>query len=142
MARGGQAKVMAIGPLEQESTPRYRKSSHRVDMAVPFRDLLDFATRVEGEGGILEEVVLESARGPRAGDRAGAEDVRAQFRLTTIEPSEEARRIVERALAASLKKSRSGFAAAAPTLPTDAPAAGALPVRARVQVVQPPPRRA
>src|SRR5206468_1502380 len=113
MARGGQAKVMAIGPLEQESTPRYRKSSHRVDMAVPFRDLLDFATRVEGEGGILEEVVLESARGPRAGDRAGAEDVRAQFRLTTIEPSEEARRIVERVLAASLKKSKSGFAATA-----------------------------
>ena len=141
MARGGQAKVMAIGPLEQESTPRYRKSSHRVDMAVPFRDLLDFATRVEGEGGILEEVVLESARGPRAGDRAGAEDVRAQFRLTTIEPSEEARRIVERVLAASLKKSKSGFAAAALTLPIEARADGALPFRDPFKFVEPPLRR-
>jgi len=141
MARGGHAKVLAIAPLERESTPRYRKSSHRVDMAVPFRDFVDFATRVEREGGILEEVVLEGTRGAKPVDEAGDGAVRAQFRLTTIEPSEEARRIVERVLAASLKKSKSGFAAAALTLPIEARADGALPFRDPFTFVEPPLRR-
>ena len=76
LARGGQAKVLAIAPLEQEPAARYRKSSHRIDMTASFSELLDLATRVEREGGILEDVVLEvPQRTP--GEGAGRDTVRA-----------------------------------------------------------------
>jgi hypothetical protein len=118
LARGGQAKVLAIAPLEQEPAARYRKSSHRIDMTASFSELLDLATRVEREGGILEDVVLEvSQRKP--GEGAGRDTVRAQFRLTTIEPSDDTRRIMERVLAATAKRSRSPLAVAL-TLPLEA----------------------
>jgi len=118
LARGGQAKVLAIAPLEQEPAARYRKSSHRIDMTASFSELLDLATRVEREGGILEDVVLEvPQRTP--GEGAGRDTVRAQFRLTTIEPSDDTRRIMERVLAATAKSSRSPLAAAL-TLPLEA----------------------
>jgi len=111
LARGGQAKVLAIAPLEQEPAARYRKSSHRIDMTASFSELFDVATRVEREGGILEDVVLEvPQRTP--GEGAGRDTVRAQFRLTTIEPSDDTRRIMERVLAATAKSSRSPLAAA------------------------------
>ena len=142
MARGGHAKVLAIAPLERESTPRYRKSSHRVDMAVPFRDFVDFATRVEREGGILEEVVLEGTRGAKPVDEAGDGAVRAQFRLTTIEPSEDARRIMERVLAASQRNSKSSSVAAALMLPIAARAQETTPpLRDPFKFVEAPRRR-
>ena len=142
MARGGHAKVLAIAPLERESTPRYRKSSHRVDMAVPFRDFVDFATRVEREGGILEEVVLEGTRGAKPVDEAGDGAVRAQFRLTTIEPSEDARRIMERVLAASQRNSKSSSVAAALKLPIEARAYETTPpLRDPFKFVEAPRRR-
>ena len=118
LARGGQAKVLAIAPLEQEPAARYRKSSHRIDMTASFSELLDLATRVEREGGILEDVVLEVPQ-RKPGDGAGADTVRAQFRLTTIEPSDDTRRIMERVLAATAKSSRSILPVAL-TLPLDA----------------------
>ena len=142
MARGGHAKVLAIAPLERESTPRYRKSSHRVDMAVRFGDFVDFATRVEREGGILEEVVLEGTRGAKPGDEAGDGAVRAQFRLTTIEPSEDARRIMERVLAASQRNSKSSSVAAALKLPIEARAYETTPpLRDPFKFVEAPRRR-
>ena len=117
LARGGQAKVLAIAPLEQEPAARYRKSSHRIDMIASFSELFDLATRVEREGGILEDVVLEvPQRTP--GEGAGRDTVRAQFRLTTIEPSDDTRRIMERVLAATAKSSRSPLAVAL-TLPLE-----------------------
>jgi len=120
LARGGQAKVLAIAPLEQEPAARYRKSSHRIDMTASFSELFDLATRVEREGGILEDVVLEvPQRTP--GEGAGRDTVRAQFRLTTIEPSDDTRRIMERVLAATAKSSRSPLAVAL-TLPLEVPA--------------------
>src|SRR2546427_9984772 len=142
MARGGHAKVLAIAPLERESTPRYRKSSHRVDMAVRFGDFVDFATRVEREGGILEEVVLEGTLGAKPGDEAGDGAVRAQFRLTTIEPSEDARRIMERVLAASQRNSKSSSVAAALMLPIAARAQETTPpLRDPFKFVEAPRRR-
>src|SRR5256712_5063541 len=118
LARGGQAKVLAIAPLEQEPAARYRKSSHRIDMAASFSELLDFATRVESEGGILEDVVLENPLA-KSGGEAGPDAVRAQLLLTTIEPSDDTRRIMERVLAASAKSSKSPLAAAL-SLPIEA----------------------
>ena len=118
LARGGQAKVLAIAPLEQEPAVRYRKSSHRVDMTASFSELLELATRVEREGGILEDVVLEVPQ-RKTGEGAGRDTVRAQFRLTTIEPSDDTRRIMERVLAATAKSSRSILPVAL-TLPLDA----------------------
>ena len=118
LARGGQAKVLAIAPLEQEPAARYRKSSHRIDMTASFSELLDLATRVEREGGILEDVVLEVPQ-RKPGEGAGRDTVRAQFRLTTIEPSDDTRRIMERVLAATAKSSRSILPVAL-TLPLDA----------------------
>ncbi len=111
LARGGQAKVLAIAPLEQEPAARYRKSSHRIDMTASFSELLDLATRVEREGGILEDVVLDVPQ-RKPGEGAGPDTVRAQFRLTTIEPSDDTRRIMERVLAATAKSSRSPLAVA------------------------------
>jgi len=118
LARGGQAKVLAIAPLEQEPAVRYRKSSHRIDMTASFSELLELATRVEREGGILEDVVLEVPQ-RKPGEGAGRDTVRAQFRLTTIEPSDDTRRIMERVLAATAKSSRSILPVAL-TLPLDA----------------------
>lgn len=123
LARGGQAKVLAIAPLEREAAGN-RKSSHRIDMAAPFHELVDFATRVEREGGILEEVVLEVSQRKPA-EEAGPDAVRAQFRLTTIEPSDDTRRVIERVLAASAKSSKSPLAVAL-TLPIDARAQATL----------------
>ena len=128
LARGGQAKVLAIAPLEQEPAARYRKSSHRIDMAASFRELLDFATRVENEGGILEDVVLENPLAKPGGEK-GPDALRAQLRLTTIEPSDDTRRIMGRVLAASAKSSKSPLAAAL-SLPIEARAwATPLPLR-------------
>jgi hypothetical protein len=140
LARGGQAKVLAIAPLEQEPAARYRKSSHRIDMTASFSELFDLATRVEREGGILEDVVLEvPQRTP--GEGAGRDAVRAQFRLTTIEPSDDTRRIMERVLAATAKSSRSPLAVAL-TLPLDVrPESTLLPLRDPFKFAAEAPRR-
>jgi hypothetical protein len=141
LARGGQAKVLAIAPLEQEQAARYHKSSHRVDMAASFRELVDFSTRVEREGGSLEDVVIEAPQA-KPGEETGPDAVRAQFRLTTIEPSEDTRRIMERLLAASAKSSKSGLAAAL-TLPIEARAeATPPPLRDPFKFAEAPHRRA
>jgi hypothetical protein len=140
LAQGGQAKVLAIAPLEQEPAARYRKSSHRIDMTASFRELLDLVTRVEREGGILEDVVLETPQA-KPGQEMGSDGVRAQFRLTTIEPSDETRRIMERVVAAGKQSSKS-FLAAAFTLPIEARAEAApLSLRDPFRLAEAPVRR-
>jgi hypothetical protein len=140
LAQGGQAKVLAIAPLEQEPAARYRKSSHRIDMTASFRELLDLVTRVEREGGILEDVVLETPQA-KPGPETGSDGVRAQFRLTTIEPSDETRRIMERVVAAGKQSSKS-FLAAAFTLPIEARAEAApLSLRDPFRLAEAPVRR-
>jgi hypothetical protein len=140
LAQGGQAKVLAIAPLEQEPAARYRKSSHRIDMTASFRELLDLVTRVEREGGILEDVVLETPQA-KPGPETGSDGVRAQFRLTTIEPSDDTRRIMERVVAAGKQSSKS-FLAAAFTLPIEARAETApLSLRDPFRLAEAPVRR-
>ena len=140
LARGGQAKVLAIAPLEQEPTARYRKSSHRIELTASFSELLDLASRVEREGGILEDVVLENPLA-KSGGETGPDAVRAQLRLTTIEPSDDTRRIMERVLAASAKSSKSALAAAL-SLPIEARAGSTLlPLRDPFKFAEAPRRR-
>jgi hypothetical protein len=100
LARDGHATVSALAPVEKEATARTRESSHRVEMAASFHEIVDFATKVERDGGILEDVVFEiPAKTSEA--TAAVEGLTAQFRLTTIEPSDDARQIMRRVLAAS-----------------------------------------
>lgn len=126
LARDGHATVSALAPVEKESTARARESSHRVEMAASFHEIVDFATKVERDGGILEDVVFEIPT--KTGDAvAPAEGLTAQFRLTTIEPSDDARQIMRRVLAASANHPRFALTSAL-ALPLDiqAPAAPSL----------------
>jgi len=115
LVQGGQAKVLAISPLERESTARFRKSWHRVEISAPYRELVDLAGKVEHEGGILEEVTLDIDRKP---GEAGTGPVRAQFRLSAMEPAEDARRILDRAIVAA-RQAGPPAQVAALTLPLD-----------------------
>jgi hypothetical protein len=140
LARDGEAKVVAITPLEQEPGARYRRSSHRIDMVASFREMVDFAARVERGGGILDEVVLEVVRAKTDGD-AGSDAIRAQFRLTTLEPSEDTRRIMERVVAASAKNPKVNLIAAL-TPPSEARAAApSAPLRDPFKYIEAPRRR-
>jgi len=126
LARDGHATVSALAPVERESTVRARESSHRVEMAASFHEIVDFATKVERDGGILEDVVFEIPA--KTGDAtAPAEGLTAQFRLTTIEPSDDARQIMRRVLAASASHPRFALTSAL-ALPMDvqAPAVPSL----------------
>ena len=121
LARDGHATVSALAPVEKESTARARESSHRVEMAASFHEILDFAAKVERDGGILEDVVFEIPA--KTGEAtAPAEGLTAQFRLTTIEPSDDARHIMRRVLAASASHPRFALTSAL-ALPMDVPAA-------------------
>jgi hypothetical protein len=92
LARDGHATVSAVAPVDKvAAAARSRESSHRIDMSASFHDIVDFATKVEREGALLEDVVIERATGA----------LQAQFRLTTIEPSDDARQIMRRVLAAN-----------------------------------------
>src|SRR5206468_358164 len=71
----------------------------------------------------------------------GPDAVRAQLRLTTIEPSDDTRRIMERVLAASAKSSKSPLAAAL-SLPIEARAwSTLLPLRDPFKFAEAPRRR-
>jgi hypothetical protein len=102
LARDGHAKVSAVAPVDKEAGARSRESSHRVEMTASFHEVVDFATKVERDGGLLEDVVLETPQAKPGGESA-ADALSAQFRLTTIEPSDDARQIMRRVLAASTK---------------------------------------
>jgi hypothetical protein len=140
LARDGEAKVVAITPLEQEPGARYRRSSHRIDMVASFRELVDFAARVERGGGILDEVVLEVVRAKAGGD-AGSDAIRAQFRLTTLEPSEDTRRIMDRVVAASAKTPKVSLVAALTRVSETRAEAPPAPLRDPFKYIEAPRRR-
>ena len=120
LVQGGQAKVLAIAPLERESTARFRKSWHQIEMTAPYRELVELATKVEHEGGVLEEVTLDIDRKP---GEPGTGPVRAQFRLSAMEPAEDAKRILDRAIVAA-RQAGPPAQVAALTLPIEERAAG------------------
>ena len=140
LARDGQAKVVAITPLEQEPGARYRRSSHRIDMVASFREMVDFAARVERGGGILDEVVLEVVRAKTDGD-AGSDAIRAQFRLTTLEPSEDTRRIMDRVVAASARTPKVRLVAALTPVNETRAEAPSAPLRDPFKYIEAPRRR-
>jgi len=109
LTQGSRLKVLAVGPLEQQATPQFSKSWHALTVQGPFRNLVGMAARVENERGTLDNVVIEaqppqapaapaSGQGPQP--RVGPE-VQARFRVTALQLTQQARRIIEDAAKAS-----------------------------------------
>ena len=98
LAEGARVKITAIGPLERESAPQFRKSWHKVEVIAPYEELRELAARLEREGGILEDVSLKLSkeRGRPGADKAN--EVEARFRLAAIELTPESRAILRRTL--------------------------------------------
>jgi hypothetical protein len=140
LARDGHAKVSALAPVDKESTARARESSHRVEMAASFHEIVDFATKVERDGGLLEDVVFELPPSKTGESATGVEGLNAQFRLTTIEPSDDARQIMRRVLAASAKNPKFALTSAL-ALPMDVQAQPAQSLRDPFQFAEAPSRR-
>jgi hypothetical protein len=95
----------------------------------PYREIRELAARVEQERGILEDVRLESAptaSGTPASAAVAADEIQARFKMASVDLSAEAKRIMQRALAASDTSTK---AAAGASL--------ALPVPTRVAQVSP-----
>jgi hypothetical protein len=109
LTQGSRLKVLAVGPLEQQATPQFSKSWHALTVQGPFRDLVGMAARVENERGTLDNVVIEAqppqapaapASGQAPQPRVGPE-VQARFRVTALQLTQQARRIIEDAAKAS-----------------------------------------
>ena len=89
-------------------------------MTAPFNEVVGFATTVEREGGILDDLVLEPVASRP--DGPPADDVRAQFRLVAVEPADDVKQIIDRMLSAAKTKSA---VTAALTLPLEERSPGA-----------------
>jgi hypothetical protein len=109
LAQGSRLRVLAVGPLEQQDTPQFSKSWHAITVQGPFQDLVDLATRVENDRGTLENVSMESQTPPPPAPVAGrpassarvTPEVFARFRVTALQLTQQARRIINDAANAS-----------------------------------------
>jgi hypothetical protein len=109
LAQGSRLRVLAVGPLEQQDTPQFSKSWHAITVQGPFQDLVDLATRVENDRGTLENVAMESQTPPPPAPVAGrpapsarvTPEVLARFRVTALQLTQQARRIINDAANAS-----------------------------------------
>ena len=109
LAQGSRLRVLAVGPLEQQDTPQFSKSWHAITVQGPFQDLVDLATRVENDRGTLENVSMESQTPPPPAPVAGrpapsarvTPEVLARFRVTALQLTQQARRIINDAANAS-----------------------------------------
>ena len=108
LAQGSRLRVLAVGPLEQQDTPQFSKSWHAVTVQGPFQDLVDLATRVENDRGTLENVFMEAqppvALAPAPGRPALVRltpEVLARFRVTALQLTVQARKIIDDAARAS-----------------------------------------
>lgn len=109
LAQGSRLRVLAVGPLEQQDTPQFSKSWHAVTVQGPFQDLVDLATRVENDRGTLENVSMEAqllpvAVAPAPGRSAPSRpmpEVLARFRVTALQLTVQARKIIDDAAKAS-----------------------------------------
>lgn len=109
LAQASRLRVLAVGPLEQQDTPQFSKSWHAVTVQGPFQDLVDLATRVENDRGTLENVSVESQTPPPPVAVAGqparparvTPEVLARFRVTALQLTQQARRIIDDAAKAS-----------------------------------------
>jgi hypothetical protein len=101
LAREKRMKVVGIGPLERSATAQFTKSWHTIQVVAPYRELRELAARVEGEKGILEDVSVTT---PREAGRPGGprvDEIEARFKMTALELTPEAKKVFERAVAAS-----------------------------------------
>jgi hypothetical protein len=109
LAQGSRLRVLAVGPLEQQDTPQFSKSWHAVTVQGPFQDLVDLATRVENDRGTLENVSMEAqnapvpvaAPGQPAAPARLTPEVLARFRVTALQLTQQARKIIDDAAKAS-----------------------------------------
>lgn len=109
LAQGTRLKVLAVGPLEQQATPQFSKSWHALTVQGPFQDLVDMAGRVESERGTLDNVAIEAQAAPApAAQQPGQPapprvnpEVQARFRVTALQLTQQARKIIEDAAKAS-----------------------------------------
>jgi hypothetical protein len=102
LTQGTRIRVLAITPLERRTTPQFVKSWQTVQLTSPFQDLRELATRVEREKGILEDLVIEvpPPTGGTPSVVSGAPpEIQARFKLTSMEVTGEAKRILQRAIA-------------------------------------------
>jgi hypothetical protein len=109
LTQGSRLKVLAVGPLEQQATPQFSKSWHALTVLGPFQDLVDMAARVETERGTLDNVSVEAqatqAPAPpqpgQAPQPRPSPEVLAKFRVTALQLTQQARKIIEDAAKAS-----------------------------------------
>ncbi len=109
LTQGSRLKVLAIGPLERQATPQFSKSWHALTVQGPFQDLVEMAARVENERGTLDNVSVEAqaAQIPAAPQPGQAPqprvipEVQAKFRVTALQLTQQARKIIEDAAKAS-----------------------------------------
>jgi hypothetical protein len=109
LTQGSRLKVLAIGPLERQATPQFSKSWHALTVQGPFQDLVEMAARVENERGTLDNVSVEAqaAQVPAAPQPGQAPqprvipEVQAKFRVTALQLTQQARKIIEDAAKAS-----------------------------------------
>ena len=98
LTQGTRIRVLAISPLERQTTPQFVKSWQTVQLTSPFQDLRELAVRVEREKGILEDLVMDVPTGPTPLPGAPLE-IQAKFKLTSMEVTGEAKRILQKAIA-------------------------------------------
>lgn len=112
LAREKRMKVIGIGPLERSTTAQFNKSWHTIQVVGPYRELRELAGRVEAEKGILEDVTVTANKDGGRPGAPRAEEIEARFKMTALELTPDARKVFERAMAAS------GGAAAGATSPS------------------------
>ena len=109
LTQGSRLKVLAVGPLERQATPQFSKSWHALTVQGPFQDLVEMAARVENERGTLDNVSVEAqvAQAPappqpgQAPQPRVSPEVLAKFRVTALQLTQQARKIIEDAAEAS-----------------------------------------
>ena len=109
LTQGSRLKVLAVGPLEQQATPQFSKSWHALTVQGPFQDLVAMAARVEGERGTLDNVAIEAQAPQSAATLQPGQpppprvspEIMAKFRVTALQLTQQARKIIEDAAKAS-----------------------------------------
>jgi hypothetical protein len=115
-AQGARLKITAVGPLERQAGTQFSKSWHTVQVVGPYREIKDLAARIEHEGGILEDVLLQVAPG---GPGRTNDEIQAKWNLTVVELTPQAKAILQRTVASA--RPRGGAAFALPLPPAGLP---------------------
>ena len=130
-------KVIGIGNLERQATAQFNKSWHPIQVVAPYRELRDLAARVEGQKGILEDMSVTAPKGVAPG-ASRSDEVEAKFKMTALELTTEAKKILERALAASGAGPQPAAPGPSLALPLPITVAGAVPAAPAAPRVETP----